>query len=605
MIIRYIFLIFEDFVRIFRVLNKTLRWRSIGIFSLMVVQGLLELAFIVSLTYMGVALADPVGLQNEYIFKLVFVIFPRLKVLASDPRYLLILAGLIVVIASAVKSVVSYYAYKKMYLLSEDVSIRIGYEIMERFVFKDYAWHLSSDSADTFQRMMWRTNLSMMLVCILSMYSSVLTMVILFGSLVNKEPVLSSFVLITTVLFGVALYRKIRKEVDRFAQIAASAAQKETGAILCATKGIREVLIYGQQDIFLKSIEKAAEMGKIPRINNILAPSVPTWVLEGMGFGVMVAAIVYLVLGIDSSIQRITSALSLLLLTAWRVLPYCNRIVGYQISIRAIRPMALSVLEVLEGLRRTPLIMPRSLCQNVAFNSQFELVGVKFCYPGANDYSLDGINLSIKKGSKVGIVGVSGAGKSTLVGVLSGLLPPSEGHIALDGKAIGDAERAAFARRIGFVPQNPFLFSGTLAENVAFSQWGRSWDKDRVRIACRRAAIDFIDNHPLGIEMPIGENGAGLSGGQAQRVSIARALYADPAIVIFDEATSSLDQGNEDIILNTIKHLPGDVTSIMIAHRLTTLECCDLIVWIDKGRVIETGCPGRILDKYKKSCSQY
>lgn len=604
MILNFLFLIFGDFFRIFKILNKTLRWRSLWIFTLMVFQGLLELAFIVSLTYMGIALADPIGLQNKYIFKFIFLVFPGLKVWASDPRCLLILAGLIVVIASAIKSFVSYFAYKKMYMLSEDVSIRIGYEIMERFLFKDYAWHLSSDSAETFQRMMWRTNLSMMLVCILSMYSSVLTMTILFSSLVSKEPVLSSIVLITTVCFGVALYRKIRQSVDRFAEKAADAVQKETSAVLCATKGIREVLIYGQQDIFLKAIDNAAEMGKIPRINNILAPSVPTWVLEGMGFGVMVAAIVYLVLGLDSSIQRITAALSLLLLTAWRVLPYCNRIVGYQISIRAIRPMALSVLEVLEGLRHTPLILPCSSGQHIEFNSKFDLVGVRFRYPGAKHFSLDGINLSIKKGSKIGIVGVSGAGKSTLVGVLSGLLPPSEGHIALDGKKIDDAERAAFARKIGFVPQNPFLFAGTLAENIAFSQWGRSWDEDKVRIACRRAAIDFIDNHPLGVEMPIGENGAGLSGGQAQRVSIARALYADPAIVIFDEATSSLDQGNEDIILNTIKQLPGEVTSIMIAHRLTTLELCDLIVWIDKGRVVDAGCPETILGKYRNAYCQ-
>ena len=153
---------------------------------------------------------------------------------------------------------------------------------------------------------------------------------------------------------------------------------------------------------------------------------------------------------------------------------------------------------------------------------------------------------------------------------------------------------------VGYVAQNPYVAPGTLAQNVAFSQWGRPYDEERVRQACRMAHLDIADQRPEGINLPIGEGGSGLSGGQLQRLSIARALYASPHLLILDEATSSLDMGVEAAIMKTITSLPRSMTLAIIAHRLSTVESCDSILWLRDGETAMYGPPSEVLPHYRE-----
>ena len=156
--------------------------------------------------------------------------------------------------------------------------------------------------------------------------------------------------------------------------------------------------------------------------------------------------------------------------------------------------------------------------------------------------------------------------------------------------------RAGWMHAIGYVPQNPFLLNGSLAENIAFSAWGQDIDRQRVLACCNMAAIDFLDDLEEGIDTIIGERGTRLSGGQLQRVSIARALYNDPQLIIFDEATSALDGATERAIQQTIESLRGKITIVIIAHRLTTVERCDRLYVIDKGTIKYSGETNKILE---------
>ena len=591
-------LFFADLQRILRLLDKPFRRRSAYVFSLMFIQGLLELCFILVLTNMGLALTDGDSLRASMLYRVVFRISPALKAWTAHPHHLLLLAGVVVIATSLIKNAVNYLAARSIALLGEDISLSIGAEIMQRFLYHDYAWHLSPASAPMFQRMLWRGNLGLMLTHLLTIYACILTVLILFASLVGQEPVLTTLVMAVAGSIGYVLYRGIRRRVDASATGAADGAHEETRALLCAAKGIREVLIYRQQPAFLQALVQAALKARAPRTFVNFAPSLPTWVLEFTGFAMVVACIAFLVFVQEADTRRITAALALLLLTAWRVLPFCNRVVSLQISVRSLRPMTNAVLELLESLRAAPGVAPPAPDPDFRFARGISLRDVCFHYAGAED-CLHSITLAVRKGEKVGLIGQSGAGKSTLAGILSGLLPPTAGHVAVDGEILTPARAAAFAMQIGYVPQSPFLFAGTLAENIAFSQWGRPWDENRVREACRQAAIDFVDTHPAGLDQPIGENGAGLSGGQAQRVSIARAMYTRPALLIFDEATSALDQANENAIQQTIDHLADNVTCVVIAHRLSTVERCDTIIWLDKGRVVMQGPPHEVLDAYQ------
>lgn len=584
-------------------LNRPLRLRSAGIFVLMVVQSLLELAFILMLTHMALALTNGDALRASPLYRAIYYFFPSLQPWTEDARHLLLLAGFVLIAVCAMKNIVNYLTARSIALLGEDISLFIGADIMERFLYRDYAWHLSSESASMFQRMLWRCNLGLMLTHLLTLYACILTLLVLFLSLVGQEPILTTLVVVITGTVGFVLYGGIRRNVDVNALSAASSAQDETRALMCATKGVREVLIYRQQPAFLNALTEAARRGRRPRTFMNIAPTLPTWVLEGTGFVVVVAAIVFLVFIQNANTTRVTAALSLLLLTAWRVLPYCNRVVSLQISIRSLRPMTDAVLELLEGLRNTAEAKPPSPAKDFSFDHEVALHNVCFRYAQAPEDSLENINITLRKGEKVGLIGPSGAGKSTLAGVLSGLLPPTSGHVTVDGCELTPARAAALAMQIGYVPQTPFLFAGTLAENIAFSQWGKPWDEARVREACAQAAIDFVDSHPAGLGQPIGENGVGLSGGQAQRVSIARAMYTRPSLLIFDEATSALDQANEHAIQQTLERLANNVTCVIIAHRLSTVAHCDTLIWLEKGRIVMKGSPRKILDAYRKSQS--
>ena len=170
----------------------------------------------------------------------------------------------------------------------------------------------------------------------------------------------------------------------------------------------------------------------------------------------------------------------------------------------------------------------------------------------------------------------------------------------MDGQILTSARRGGWQSSIGYVPQTPFLLNASIAENVAFSQWGGKIDRERVLRCCRMAAMDFLDELPEGMDTVIGERGVRLSGGQVQRVAIARALYEEPQMILFDEATSALDGASEQAIQNTINSLSGQVTMVVVAHRLTTVEKCDYIYWIQDGRMNKRGSPDIVLPEYEE-----
>lgn len=602
---KILFFFCADFLRILSTISPASRIKTYCLFLLMALQSALELFFILSLTWLGTALTAPQSLSSNYIFRGLFFLFPQLGMWGENPRYLLLIAGCFVVIVSSIKNLFCYITAKMTIHLSERLSIDIGREIIHKFLYNNYVWHLSSNSSATFQCMQWRSQLASMLISQLSMYSCMLTVAILFFSLIGQEPALTTIVVVLVSFSGMILYRVLRSNIDKAAADSALSLRDENKAVLCATRGIRDVLIYRQQEVFEHSVMDAAEQGVSARTFISIAPTVPTWVLEAISFLAVVLTLFYLVCWVQADTARITIALGLLMLTAWRIMPYANRIVSFQVSIRGVRPMAMSVLELLENLRKEPRTVLPEPDKNFTFARKISLRKVSFRYPGAEKDSLENITIEIPAGKKIGIIGSSGGGKSTLVGVLSGLLYPSSGMLLVDGEPLTPPRAAAFATIVGYVPQSPFLFAGTLAENIAFSQWGRPWDEVRVLDACRKAAIDFVDSHPSGLLQSIGENGAGLSGGQAQRVSIARAMYTLPQLLIFDEATSALDQANENSIQATIEHLANEITCVIVAHRLTTVERCDAVIWLENGHVVMQGDTAEVLTQYRRSLRKY
>ena len=238
----------------------------------------------------------------------------------------------------------------------------------------------------------------------------------------------------------------------------------------------------------------------------------------------------------------------------------------------------------------------------VVFDEVFFRYGVGSDEP----YVLNNIDLTLEPGQKVAVVGRSGAGKTTLVKLVPRLFDPSEGRVMLDGMDVRDLDPHWLRRQVGMVMQEPFLFSGTIAENIAIGQ--ADADMDRILEVAKLSCVhDFVSDMPLGYETKVGEQGVGLSGGQRQRIAIARALYCDPKILIFDEATNALDTDSEQAIQANLDMFLDDRTALIIAHRLSTVRDADAIVVLDKGHIVEMGMHDELMVQqglYYHMCSQ-
>jgi ABC-type multidrug transport system fused ATPase/permease subunit len=277
---------------------------------------------------------------------------------------------------------------------------------------------------------------------------------------------------------------------------------------------------------------------------------------------------------------------------AFRLTPSVNRVLGALQSLR----FGLPVIDLLHAeLQLHAPEPPVAHGPSTPFVDALSLSRVTYSYEGANEPVLVDVTLTIRRGELVGFIGPSGAGKSTLVDIVLGLLSPDSGVVRADGTDIQENLRS-WQDRIGYVPQTIFLTDDTLRRNVAFGLRDDQIDDDAVARAIRAAQLQtFVAGLPHGVRTVVGERGVRLSGGQRQRIGIARALYHDPAVLVLDEATSSLDTGTEHGVMDAVAALHGDKTILIVAHRLSTVERCDRIYRLERGRLVEEGTPAAVI----------
>jgi ABC-type multidrug transport system fused ATPase/permease subunit len=589
--------LFQDATRLYRLLPPRLKASYWLILARQVSFAVVETVTLLAISLFAMSVAAPEAVINNSFVKLVFKHLPFLAELCASPRRLVAFASLLMVLAVALKAGLNIWTTRGTSLFSEKVTLYIGREAIRRYLNQSYYWHISPESADVIHRVTNRFILATFLLQMLLLHSNVVCCLFLFVSLLIAQPKLTLAVMLCFSMASLLVFLTIRRNLDRASQVSADTWVEENATTTALTKGIREIISYRQQETTLNKMMAAAERGLPARTYLAFSSTVTPQIMEFVGFST-IGVIVVLLLAGRMPMEEIVSAASILMLTAWRILPAVNRSLSYTVALRGLKPRALMCLELLETFsheKAEPLPEPDP---GFRFSRDLSLVDAVFRYPHSEAQALDGATLTVRKGQSAGLVGPSGAGKSTLALLLSGLCPPASGRFLVDGAELTPAGLSASLAKVGSVPQNPLLMDGTLGENVAFSQWGRPYDRARAAEACRLAAIDFVAVHPLGLDLPLNSTSSSLSGGQAQRVAIARALFPDPEVVIFDEATSALDQANENIIKATIARIKGRITSIIIAHRLTTVEDCDVLFWIDHGQVKAFGPPSDIIPRY-------
>ena len=598
--------LFADFSRIWAVLPGRLRRAAVWVFACIAVQAVLEVGAILSISFLALSIAAPDQLLQRPLSQFVFTCIPALRVLETDPRLLALASAGFVVGLIGAKNLMFAYVSLLCTHFGQRLSLYAGMVLFRQYLYSPYRWHLAGDSSEMFQSLAWRNALASMTTDLMDVYTYFTITITLCVLVVVFTPKIILLVMLFLGVIAFTIYRFLRRRMQEAGEHAAEWERAENKITLNAMRGIREALIYQQQPVFFEKFRSVCEGGMHDRAFLGIAPPIPTWILETAGFFVIFVAVFLMLRFNDASMPQITAVVTIIMLTAWRVLPLLNRSLRSLITIQGTRHAALSCLSSVEAALAAPATEPAPRDENFRFGSTLELRDVAFSYgappgptadasemPGGAEADpphgvergedvtqtppmcLSDISLVVHKGERVGIIGRSGAGKSTLALLLSGLAAPTRGKMLVDGKALAGGALTAYRRLVGFVPQNPYIMGGTIAENVAFCQWGLPWDEEKVRTACRMAEFDVAQSR--GIDAVLGQDGAGLSGGQAQRLAIARALYADPAILIFDEATSALDSGVEKAIMETILALPRAITTITIAHRLDTVRRCDVI----------------------------
>ena len=357
--------------------------------------------------------------------------------------------------------------------------------------------------------------------------------------------------------------------------------------LLQALHGIKEILVMRKQEYFVRHYEEANREKQRGAIKQTVGAESPAYIIEGLCIAGLLSVVCIRLITNQQSAVDLIPALSAFAVGAFRILPSLGRISSALNTAIYYMPSLEHVYENLKRINnseeRENSINNTYAIKDITFNKEIKIENVSWRYQNGKKEVIQNLNLTIRRGTSVAFVGQSGAGKTTLADIILGLLPPQKGEILIDGNDISQMGDK-LGHIMGYVPQTVYLTDDTIRNNVAFGREGIEIDDDKVWKALEKAQLkEFVEQLSNGLDTFVGDRGIRFSGGQRQRIAIARALYENPDIIIFDEATAALDNETELAVMDSIRSLQGHKTLIIIAHRITTIKDCDVIYEIKDG----------------------
>lgn len=509
----------------------------------------------------------------------------------ESTRLFLVFAGVssmvLLFAGNALTALAEYLLLRFSWAVNHTLSLRL----LRAYLSQPYVYFLQANTASLATNLLGevRQVVSGFVISLLHLISRSIVTLFILALIGTLYPLLAA---LTFGFLGIAYSVSFVVIRRRMGQAGRQRAESDRGRYKAASEalaGIKDIQILGREEPFLERFRRHSHDYSKLMASQQAVTLIPRYALEIIAFGGMLLIVLVLLLR-GSGVQLIVPTLGVFAIATLRLLTALQSLFSAVTNLRfssasvdvVYRDLANVDLQASErGDREEPL----------ALRSQIALRDVGFSYPHSRRPVLDKFTLVVPIGSSVGIVGATGSGKTTTVDLMLGLLQPDTGTVTVDDAVIDAENRRAWQRNLGYVPQQVYLADDTIAANIAFGVAEADIDRARVEQAARVAHIhDFIVTELAdGYDTAVGERGVRLSGGQRQRLGIARALYHDPAVLVFDEATSALDSVTEEGILRSIRELEGRKTTVVIAHRMTTVRGCDIIYLLEKGKVLDSG----------------
>jgi ABC-type multidrug transport system fused ATPase/permease subunit len=568
------------------------RRRLIPLTIAVLLMSILEVAGIGSIGPFMAVLADPEVIQRQPILQTAYT----LGGFQTTYRFLIALGIAVFVVlfaATAFKMFVRYVIFRYV----GNRRYTLGMRLFRQYIYQPYSYFLNHNTSELSKNLLAEVNqvISGVLTPAMDIFVHGFLGVAILVFLVVMNPTVA---LAAALVFGViysGLYGFVRPRLKRYGMELREANRLRFKAAGEAFGAIKDVKILGKEPAFAEGYSMATRRFTDTQIAKQVLSALPSYAMQSMtvGFGL---ALILVMLAIHGTAAQVLPLIAIYVYAFNRLMPNLQKVFTASSQIRYYGHTVDALHKDMTEMPPAPTIPDKKAAlrpmQPYPFNANLALDGLSFSYPSSREPVLKSINLTIHKNTTVGFVGTTGCGKTTLVDVIMGLLEPTDGTVLVDRKPVGTmVPLGSWQRNFGYVPQQIYLSDDTIAANIAFGIPEHLRNDEAVEKAARVANLhDFVTTElPDGYGTIVGERGIRLSGGQRQRVGIARALYHDPDILVMDEATSALDSVTEEAVMDAIHTLMHTKTIIIIAHRITTVQECDLICLMERGRIVAQG----------------
>ena len=566
--------------------------------TLVVIMAFAEIVGIASIVPLMALAGDPSILERDNLLGMLY-----LKFNIGEPYDFIFYLGLIILTIILTTSCLSMYMTWHLSMFATHVGVEIGDRLYSYYLSQDWIFHTMGSSSDLTKKIASET-------------SRITNEIMLPLMFLNARAVLAFFVILVMFIYNpivltigmsifglsyIALFRILRKKIEKNSANISDMFLERFKLMNEGFGGIKEILLLGRgNDLkkrFINTGKKLAHSEGFIRAS----ASIPRFFLEMLAFSSIIALVLYLIVDAQSNLGILLPILSVYALAGMKLLPAIQQIYFNVVTIKGGFSAYEAVREDLRNIN-TFSVQKDDISQQVwSKHNEIILKDVTFNYPGKTSPALKNVSLKIKPNTVVGFVGTSGSGKSTLIDVIIGLIKPQQGEVTIDGTPLAKQNLRTWQNKIGFVPQAIFLKEGSVAENVTFGIAQDLINYEQVKKALKLANLEeWVSKLENGVHTKVGERGVQLSGGQRQRLGIARALYYEVDVLVFDEGTSALDGISEKNIMDAIHSFTSQKTLIMIAHRLQTVQKCDKIFMIEKGQVVDSGTYQELIEKNKQ-----